>query len=323
MAIVAGIDEAGYGPVLGPLVVSAVAFKIPDEQADASLWKLLRGTVTKKPSRRPASLAIGDSKQLYSGLRAKRGLADLERGVLAMLRTGGRSPATLGELLAVVAPQAADRAADYPWYAAQELPLPHSVGPTDLSLISNALSVAMRRVGLSLEMIRCEVLFEGEFNRVVQVTRNKSTMLFDTTCRLLDELWRRYAARGLCIHADHQGGRINYLPGLQRAFDGCRFKVIDQTPTRSAYQMADGERRAEVRFAVGAERVHLAAALASMVSKYVRELLMAVFNRFWAQQVPGVAPTAGYYTDGKRFYGDILQAVRRLGIDKQMLYRTR
>jgi len=34
-----------------------------------------------------------------------------------------------------------------------------------------------------------------------------------------------------------------------------------------------------------ADRQHFCVALASMVSKYLRELLMLEFNRFWQQQV--------------------------------------
>ena len=86
---------------------------------------------------------------------------------------------------------------------------------------------------------------------------------------------------------------------------------------------AEGPRCAEIRFAVRAEKAHLPVALASMISKYVRELLMVLFNRYWAQRVPGVAPTAGYYVDGRRFYDQILPAVRQLGVDERMLYRTR
>ncbi|MCH8916798.1 MAG: hypothetical protein IIC52_01970 [Proteobacteria bacterium] len=41
MAIVAGIDEAGFGPTLGPLVVSGVAFRVPDDQVDRCLYGLL------------------------------------------------------------------------------------------------------------------------------------------------------------------------------------------------------------------------------------------------------------------------------------------
>ena len=64
-----GIDEAGYGPTLGPLVVSAAAFKLSDstdsakfEGAEAQphapmdicpidLWETLKKVVTRKPDR--------------------------------------------------------------------------------------------------------------------------------------------------------------------------------------------------------------------------------------------------------------------------------
>jgi hypothetical protein len=323
LAIVAGIDEAGFGPVLGPLVVSTAAFELPESGADGSLWELLAPAVTKTVSKRRPSVAIGDSKELYGGQRGEAGVANLERGVLAMLRSAGHDPKTLRELLRIVAPDSERFIGRYPWYAGADLPLPHADSPVSLSLLGNAMAVAMAKAGVSLRLLRCQVLFEGEYNRIVAATRNKSTTLFDTTCLLLAELWRRFAGPGLRIHADHQGGRVNYLTGLQRVFEDCQFKVLEQTQDLSAYRMTEGPRGAEIRFAVRSEDAHLPVALASMVSKYVRELLMVLFNRFWAAQVPGVAPTAGYYVDGRRFYSEILPAVRRLGVDEGMLYRAR
>ncbi len=52
MAIVVGIDEAGYGPLLGPLVVSAAVFQMPDQLVGKNLWDMLAGSVTAKASRR-------------------------------------------------------------------------------------------------------------------------------------------------------------------------------------------------------------------------------------------------------------------------------
>ncbi|MCC6427964.1 MAG: hypothetical protein IT435_14230 [Phycisphaerales bacterium] len=94
--ILAGIDEAGYGPTLGPMCVGLTVWRIEGwERADASpnLWKLLHPYVSRKaPSaaraKRPsAPIAIADSKVLKrpNDGTAIHPLAHLERGVLAAL----------------------------------------------------------------------------------------------------------------------------------------------------------------------------------------------------------------------------------------------
>jgi hypothetical protein len=67
----------------------------------------------------------------------------------------------------------------------------------------------------------------------------------------------------------------------------------------------------------------MAVALASMLSKYLREVLMRRFNAFWAKHLPAVAPTAGYYNDGTRFLRDIDLTRKQLGIADEELIRCR
>ena len=321
--ILAGIDEAGLGPVLGPLVVSTAAVRVPEALADQDLWQVLAPEVCRKPSRRRTSVAIGDSKKLYSR-KSKAGLTHLERGVLGTLAAGGRKPDSLRRLLDVVAPAAPPEMSRYPWYADADLPLPRRVTATEIALTGNSLAAAMESAGVRLETLRCEPVLVGEFNRIVQAARNKSTALFDVTCRLVMNLWQRLGPDDrlrLCV--DRQGGRKRYLPALQRVFPHCQTKVLDESETSSGYLLADRGRRMELHFVVGGEQQHLTVALASMVSKYLRELFMEAFNGFWQPHVPNLAPTAGYYTDGRRFFGEIQPAARRLGIQEGLLYRCR
>ena len=324
MAIVAGIDEAGFGPVLGPLVVSASAFAVPDELAGSSLWSVLAASVCQKPSvRAGGKVAINDSKQLYSGLRGKDGPRHLERGVLSVLAAGQRLPATLRGLVAILAPQALRSMDGYPWYAGTDLDLPHCLNATSVTLSGNALAADMARAGISLAALRAEPVFSGEFNRLVLASDNKASVLLDVTCRLLMHLWTLAGPRPLTVAVDRQGGRMYYLPVLQRVFEGCRFKIIEESETFSAYRITEGEKTAEVCFLVEAERQHLPVALASMTSKYLREMCMVLFNRFWAGHLPEIRPTAGYYGDGGRFYSEIGPAIKRLGLDERMIYRCR
>ncbi len=72
-----------------------------------------------------------------------------------------------------------------------------------------------------------------------------------------------------------------------------------------------------------ADHHHFCVALASMVSKYLRELLMLEFNRFWEQHVPGLKPTAGYPSDAARFFEAIRPVMQRLHIAEPMVWRQK
>ena len=45
MVVLVGIDEAGFGPLLGPLVVSSSTFSLPHNLLTTDLWQILRNSV--------------------------------------------------------------------------------------------------------------------------------------------------------------------------------------------------------------------------------------------------------------------------------------
>ena len=67
MPIIAGIDEAGYGPTLGPFVLSKVVMEIPVEyHHDTDIWHLLKDAISEKIQKRGNRIIVGDSKNYTS-----------------------------------------------------------------------------------------------------------------------------------------------------------------------------------------------------------------------------------------------------------------
>src|SRR5260370_29086797 len=89
MVWIVGVDEAGYGPNLGPFVMTAVACQADDCLADACLWSALRSAVRRADDADDGRPAVDDSKAVYSPMR---GLAALEHGVLAALWRDASAP---------------------------------------------------------------------------------------------------------------------------------------------------------------------------------------------------------------------------------------
>lgn len=132
-----------------------------------------------------------------------------------------------------------------------------------------------------------------------------------------------YPNHELLIRADKQGAREHYGRLLMRAFEDRRLKIIEETGEFSAYEMVGGPVRWRVSFTQSGESRHMPIALASLISKYLRELLMACFNAYWTSHVPGLKPTAGYYRDGQRFLRDLQPHLGRLRITTDRLVRQR
>lgn len=327
MAILAGIDEAGLGPVLGPLVVSGVAFEIPDELVGQCLWKVLGASCTREVGKRKRRLVIADSKKLH---KSSAGLAGLERSALVALAAMGYEAATGKEdadfaaLLTAVAPAARESFGDYDWYHFEELKLPLCDEVGDVGTQRNAVRRDMSLNGVQPMAVISEPLPEGHYNRVVEKTRNKAVVLGGQVLKIVDRIVRSAGKhRHVIIHVDRLGGRRHYREPLSRALPDFSMHVLTETETYSAYRLMRGGLQVDIDFGTKGDDREFVVALASIVSKYIREVSMYAFNRYWCARLETLKPTAGYYQDAQRWLRDAGDTIAAMGVSRDRLIRRR
>src|SRR5262249_28449837 len=123
MPFLIGTDEAGYGPNLGPLTVTATVWEIADGVDAVTLYKHCRKHAPAKMERAAKHRVVwADSKEVY---KSGNGLDQLERGVLAALGLIGRTPRQWCELWNWLDPLCAPRIDELPWHMgyAADVPL--------------------------------------------------------------------------------------------------------------------------------------------------------------------------------------------------------
>lgn len=319
MTIVAGIDEAGYGPLLGPLVVSVTAFRVPDHAANADLWQLFERGIAPCTSRAKGKVRVGDSKALH---KSGKGLRPLEENVLPFIALTGGTPPDLHSFLERHCNSDINGLASYPWYC-DDPPLPRESQPADIAERAANIRRTFDQAGAGFCAARFELLDVVAFNREVNDCGKKSVALARRTGALMHYLWEEFGEQGITLFVDKQGGRNRYGGFLSGNFPFCSIATLVESAERSAYVIAEGRRRIHVSFEPKADDTHLPTALASMLSKYTRELFVEMLNAFWTQRVAGLKSTAGYVTDGRRFLAEIESARSAEGIGLDLLVRCR
>jgi hypothetical protein len=339
MGYIVGTDEAGYGPNLGPLLITATVWEAPHDTGADGLFDLLKGVVDRPcpansrrrtiPDNKPLACyaqrgklpIFGDSKALYiSG----QGLGRIEQGLWAAWDLLGWDLRTWRDVWQKLAPAALDEIDRSLFYSAfdQALPRDWEINGSDDPTANALWRAKFAQTGVKLLSIRSRAVFPEEFNSLLDQHESKGAALSSLTLGLVAEMLQPLEKGPISVLCDKHGGRDRYAALLTEHFFDGYVEVRGEGRQLSTYHFGPPERRIEFQFRAKAESC-LPAALASMASKYLRELAMAAFNAFWISHLPDLVPTAGYPDDAKRFRGNIAAKQRELGIDDTVLWRKK
>jgi len=391
--VYAGIDEAGYGPMFGPLLVGRMVLGFPSvNRADGDdaaapftgkqLWKKLSKAVCKDLTNRKGRIAVNDSKKLKLHAKHDSGrvataapsavesesdgvesidaappaavatlaagtavapapisfkhLEHLERGVLAFSALAGQRAANVCEWLDGLGEVCHHNLTALPWYEPTDAhpwnALPCACTEGEIAVARNMLAAAAKSAGVEVLDLGAAVVFEDRFNKMAAATRSKAATSFTFVAGHLRAVWDNHGQHNPNVIVDRQSGRMHYRELLAMNFPEADLTILDETPERSAYRLIENAARANVHdtsprramtvsFEVDSEAQHMPVALASMISKYTRELLMARFQTWFQQRAPHIRPTAGYALDAKRFWEEIQPLLPQLSIAPHQLAR--
>lgn len=359
--VVAGIDEAGLGPLLGPLAIGYSAFRVPRGSHD--LWTPLRAVCTDDVDDDRQRLVVADSKLVFT--RNPRGERRLERTALSFLTlrdSHAGCPPTARDVLERLdrdvpsADEDSQRAAGVtngairaePWLPHLDRDVPVHGGREEIDAAAVNLLEGLSRESIELTRAGARLVSAAALNASFDETCNKSVTHWRATRTVLTHLWRAHADQGLDLAVDRQGGRMRYARLLAETFEQASIYIVRETPPLSVYLVLESSgdsaaapnrepgqlghaacpsarpiRRMRITFAERAESASFAVALASCLAKYARETCMNAFNRYFESLQPGLKPTAGYVTDGRRWLADAAPAIERSGLERRALVRER
>jgi ribonuclease HII len=280
-----GIDENGLGPRLGPLVVTAIA---------ARTWGKGDGIATSSPRGRLAA-RIGDSKKLVSFSDSVLGEA-WARALTAerssrLSHTPPESPDTVVRALSIDARATLERPcpADHMtqcWGTDGE-----AFGAED-SLVAQLVKdlASLRAKGVAVLGAHVAIVCTERLNEAAA----RGISRFQTDLFAMERLIL-HARESYGTELDATCGKVGGYASYPPAFGplaGRLFTTVEEGQARSEYRIANLGR---VSFVRDADSGHLLVALASLVGKWVRDLLTRRVTRYHRAHDPGLPEASGYH----------------------------
>lgn len=333
-----GVDEAGLGPNLGPLVIAASVWSCEKGVEHKRLQEKLQPSFQAKKLTRSGSqvfIPLGDSKQLYqSGMPTD----SLAIAVVTLLRlamknqnpltktafqSNGPESECLSETLnakqkisidscddvmrltGALASVSNEARAKLPWYSEREW---DSVAEVIVDREwEKVATTGLCEAQVGFHRMKARLIDEIQFNQQLLKQGGKGRLLSISSMELVREVLELLPLRAgdeLEIYCDRHGGRQRYHELLSEIFPEYFFWIDKESPQESIYSTKQGDIAIRIRFTVGGDS-HPPTALASMLAKWLREICMTRLNRFWRDRFPEVKPTAGYPVDAKRFVEEL------------------
>ena len=228
MALLIGMDEAGYGPNLGPLVVAATAWEVAAEDSrdreqgagnsspQSLHYEMLSSTVRSNlatsavPSSRHNKSQWHSDTDFYRRLRqvvAKSpserriaiadskmlykpgsGLRQLERGIHAVLSSTKQTSACWSTIVESCGADPDQVHRRLPWHDRFNCPLPVDATDDELTKLCAKLARVCTNSNLRPIAIRARLVFPAEFNELVEYHGTKGAALSNVTIGLLREV---------------------------------------------------------------------------------------------------------------------------------------
>ena len=328
--LLVGVDEAGYGPSMGPLTICATAWRVPGSFAACEMSSLLEPEFLAKPMRPNSThIPIGDSKKIHRDTLAVEGLILGARFLCSEIdgNIDGAIHSEWDSNINAFARQDWERLATIPWY--EKLPSAH-IAMHDRSIADQRAyfgkaSEKLKSQSIKLVGIRMRVIDEVEFNLQVDSKGNKSTILSESSLELVKQAISEFGKVGeeVEVYCDKHGGRNRYQAILTFMFDDEWFAIEIEGRACSRYMATWDGHATQIQFKVDGDSIFPSAA-ASIIAKWTREELMNRLNGFWRTKVAGdIAPTAGYYVDALRFAKAIESTALKLGFERDSWWRKK
>jgi len=175
-----GIDEAGYGPNLGPFVMSSALFSLPDG-CSTDLWKVLRKAVRKAHHKADGRLIVDDSKRVYS---PNVGLGALERNIWPFIQLTNSSISATDDLWNHCAVDSMETVSHEP-YVQWSSALPHS--PAMVSSAAILVGV-MNHTGITLKRLQSSIIAPRQFNQLTRQADSKAAIPLHSIRQLVASL---------------------------------------------------------------------------------------------------------------------------------------